>query len=224
MSDTLVIDSAQIVQWQSQQDFDYNRELVGGGTTFYEWLTGKLRELLQDIFGQMWNSSFTSMFLVLLGVLALTAIGLYLWRYHPGLFKGKDSLPAADSEGEDTIYGVDFETSIRQAVGRADWREAIRLRYLQTLKALSDNGQIDWQPFKTPTQYVREMSLPQPLPRRGEVPTATQQLTPNTSPARAAAMRALTAHFLRVRYGNFPATQELYEEVCDLRKEVDHGA
>ena len=219
MSDTLVIDSAQIVQWQSQQDFDYNRELVGGGTTFYEWLMGKLRELLQDIFGQMWNSSFTSMFLVLLGVTVLAAIGLYLWRYHPSLFRGKDSLQTADGEEEDTIYGVDFEASIRQAVGRADWREAIRLRYLQTLKALSDNGQIDWQPFKTPTQYVREMaSLPhQPTPN-------TQHPTPNTLPARAAAMRALTTHFLRVRYGNFPATQELYDEVCDLRKEVDHGA
>ena len=43
MSDTLVIDSVQITQWQSQRDFDYNRELVGDDMTFYEWLIQKIR-------------------------------------------------------------------------------------------------------------------------------------------------------------------------------------
>ena len=212
MPDTLVIDSVRIAQWQSQHDFDYNRELVGDDTTFTEWLLMKLNELLGKIFGM--DNGLASWILVLLALLVLAFIGLYIWRHHPGLFQRKESLQADDTETEDTIYGVDFEGSIRQAVSREDWREAIRLRYLQTLKTLTDSGQIDWQPYKTPTQYVREMaSLPQPLPRRGEV---------SGGPARSAAFRALTSHFLRVRYGNFPATHELYDEVCDLRKEVTH--
>ena len=31
MQDTLVIDTLQIAQWQGQPDYDYNREMVGGG-------------------------------------------------------------------------------------------------------------------------------------------------------------------------------------------------
>ena len=57
MPDTLVIDSAQIAQWQAQQDFDYNRELVGGGMTFTEWLMMQVREFLNDIFGGAVNST-----------------------------------------------------------------------------------------------------------------------------------------------------------------------
>ena len=49
MSDTLVIDSVQIARWQAQNDFDYNRELVGGGMTFTQWLTMQLNELLDRI-------------------------------------------------------------------------------------------------------------------------------------------------------------------------------
>lgn len=215
MSDTLVIDSVQITQWQSQRDFDYNRELVGDDMTFYEWLIQKIRELMGEIFGQMWNSTFGTMLLVLLALLVLGLIGLYLWRKHPGLFQRKDSMQNEDAEGEDTIYGVDFEADIRQAVSHEDWREAIRLCYLQALKALSDEGRIDWQPFKTPTQYVYEFEASSSL---ASVP---DNLT--VGAANPAAFRTLTAHFLRVRYGNFNATRELYDEVCRLRKEVNHG-
>ena len=95
---------------------------------------------------------------------------------------------------EDTIYGIDFDAIISQALGREDYREAIRMIYLRTLKALSDSQQIDWQPFKTPSQYVREFD--------------------------AAAFRTLTSHFLRVRYGYFEATRQLCDEVEQLGKEV----
>ena len=60
----------------------------------------------------------------------------------------------------------------------------MRLLYLQTLKQLSDAERIDWQLYKTPTQYLNEVRLP--------------------------AFRQLTNHFLRVRYGNFEATEELF--------------
>ena len=86
--------------------------------------------------------------------------------------------------GEDTIYGVDFAERIADALARTDYREAVRLLYLQTLKQLSDGKRIDWQLYKTPTQYIYEVRLP--------------------------AFRQMTNHFLRVRYGNFEATETLF--------------
>ena len=43
---------------------------------------------------------------------------------------------------EDTIYGVDFSGGIADALSRSDYREAVRLLYLQTLKQLSDAARI----------------------------------------------------------------------------------
>lgn len=72
-----------------------------------------------------------------------------------------------------------------------------RLLYLQTLKQLSDEKRIDWQLYKTPTQYVYEVRMP--------------------------AFRQLTNHFLRVRYGNFEATEALFHVMQSLQEEVKKG-
>ena len=98
---------------------------------------------------------------------------------------------------EDTIYGVDFSGGIADALSRSDYREAVRLLYLQTLKRLSDAARIEWQPYKTPTQYLYEVRLP--------------------------AFRQLTNHFLQVRYGNFEATEELFREMQALQEEIEKG-
>ena len=195
MKDTLVIDSAQIAQWQTQQDFDYNRELVGGGMTFTEWMMAQINELLHDLFGQAWRNDYTWWALAIVGAVLVGIVVWYVWRFHPGLFMRQRDERTYE-EMEDTIYGIDFDAIISQAVGREDYREAIRMVYLRTLKALSDSQKIDWQPFKTPSQYVREFD--------------------------AAAFRTLTSHFLRVRYGYFEATRQLYDEVENLGKEVPH--
>jgi hypothetical protein len=193
LKDTLVIDSAQIAQWQTQQDFDYSRELAGGGMTFTEWMMAQINELLRDLFGQAWRSDYTWWGLAIVGAVVV-GIGIwYVWRFHPGLFMRQRDERTYE-EMEDTIYGIDFDAIISQALGREDYREAIRMIYLRTLKALSDSQQIDWQPFKTPSQYVREFD--------------------------AAAFRTLTSHFLRVRYGYFEATRQLCDEVEQLGKEV----
>ena len=75
--------------------------------------------------------------------------------------------------------------------------KAVRLLYLQTLKRLSDEKRIDWQPYKTPTQYINEVRIP--------------------------VFRQLTNHFLRVRYGNFEATEELFNSMKSLQEEIGKG-
>ena len=101
----------------------------------------------------------------------------------------KSSNAALDYElEEDTIYDVDFTAVLAAAEQHGDWRQVVRLLYLQTLRLLNDAGRIDWQPSKTPAQYVREV---------GE-----QSFT------------GLSHHFVRIRYGNFEAT----EAVCQTMK------
>ena len=77
------------------------------------------------------------------------------------------------------------------ATQQGDYRGAVRWVYLQTLRYLSDAHQIDWQLYKTPTQYEYE--------------------------CREESFRELTNHFLRVRYGHFEADASLLDEVCILQ-------
>ena len=111
--------------------------------------------------------------------------------------KGEHEEPLDYDVEEDTIYGVNFEADIKQALQASDYRQAVRLRYLQTLKYLEDEGKIDWQPSKTPSQYVRQVNMP--------------------------AFTTLSRHFINVRYGNYEVTAELYEQVKALQDEIMKG-
>ena len=118
-----------------------------------------------------------------------------MWKKNPRLFRraDDDGSPDYDVE-EDTIYGIDFDAEIDQAFQQHDYRQAVRLLYLQTLKQLSDAGRIDWQPSKTPMQYARQMND--------------------------AAFRELSNHFIRVRYGNFEATEPLFQQMRQLQQSI----
>ena len=85
------------------------------------------------------------------------------------------------------VYGIDFDKEIAAAVGRGDYREAVRLRYLQCLKFLSDHEVIDWRIYKTPAQYTREYKQ--------------------------AAFTQLTRTYVLVRYGDRDANQSVLDGI-----------
>ena len=174
-ADTLVCDTAQIALWQSDPAYNYNRELITPEMNIFEWISRQFGELMRKIFGSRFAEEYSGLILVCIAILLL--------------------LPYTVEE--DTIYGVDFPGGIAEALSRQNYREAVRLLYLQTLKQLSDAERIDWQLYKTPTQYINEVRLP--------------------------AFRQLTNHFLRVRYGNFEATEELFRVMQALQEEIGKG-
>lgn len=196
-ADTLVCDTTQIAVWQSDPLYDYNRELITPEINVFEWFSRQFGELLRKIFGNRLLEEYSGLILICIAILILLLICWFVYKKRPELFmrSRKNVLPYTVEE--DTIYGVDFQGGIAEAVSHYDYREAIRLLYLQTLKQLSDQGRIDWQLYKTPTQYINEVRIP--------------------------AFRQLTNHFLRVRYGNFEATETLFHTMRALQEEIGKG-
>lgn len=196
-TDTLVCDTAQIALWQSDPAYNYNRELITPELNLFEWISKQFGEFMRKIFGSRFAEEYSGLILICIAIIILLLIIWFVYRKRPELFmrSRKNALPY--TVGEDTIYGVDFSGGITDALSRQDYREAVRLLYLQTLKQLSDAERIDWQPYKTPTQYLTEVRLP--------------------------AFRQLTNHFLRVRYGNFEATEELFRTMQTLQEEIRKG-
>ena len=186
--DTLVCDSARVVAWQQDSAFDYNRELIDPQQSILQWLFERLMEFLGEVINSALNYEISWQFITVCCVLLVGIISWLLYKYKPSLFGRSKKEDQLDYELEDdNIYGIDFETAIAEALARQDYREAVRLKYLQTLKQLTEGGHIDWQLHKTPTQYTYEF--------------------PHEDFLR------MTRHFLRIRYGNFDATPEIYEDV-----------
>lgn len=199
-ADTLVYDSLSIADLQTLPEYDYNRELITPEVNLMAWLNMWMGKLLQKIFGSKFAEEYTGIILFILFAIVILLIIWFVYKKRPELFmRSKKSMPYRVEE--DTIYGVDFDKEIDAAFSRNDYRETVRLLYLQTLKQLSDDEAIDWQPYKTPTEYIYEVK----------------------NNALKVPFRELTGRFLRVRYGNFEATETLFREMQVLQREIRKG-
>lgn len=196
-ADTLVCDTAQIALWQSNPAYAYNRELITPEINVLEWLAQGFHRLLRKFFGSHFATEYSEIILVGIGIVLLLLLVWFLYKKRPELFMRTSKKGLSYTTEEDTIYGVDFHGGIANALAGQNYREAIRLLYLQTLKRLSDEGKIDWQLYKTPTQYIYEVRTP--------------------------VFRQLTNHFLRVRYGNFDASESLFNIMQELQQEIVKG-
>ncbi len=187
------------------QGHDYNRSLVGDslvagqrpdeiGLEDYDPQSG----IMADFFNHLVNflSDVPVWVYVIIGVVVFSLI-LY-WMYRSNLFykdTASDKDPLDDSD--DDIYAVDIDSDLDAARQRLDFPAIVRLVYLSTLRKLDEGHLIDWRIYKTPTQYAGEFTHP--------------------------AFATMTRHFLRVRYGKFPATQELCDEMDALSRELEKG-
>ena len=117
-TDTLVCDTTQLAVWQSDADYNYNRELIAPEVNIFEWLNRWFGEILQSIFGSQFAEDYSKTILISVAVLMLLLIGWFIYKKNPAIFirSRKNALPY--SVGEDTIYGVDFALKIASSPPR----------------------------------------------------------------------------------------------------------
>lgn len=148
-SDTLVIDTARLQVWRRDDDYAYGRELVPSQDSLMDWVAKRLNEFFENIFGSNFYQDHHDTLWICIGLAALGAVLAFLLWKHPELFaRSGRKKPMEYEVTEDTIYGVDFPSEIEKALENENFREALRLMYLQTLKSLSDYHQIEWQPSR----------------------------------------------------------------------------
>ena len=191
-TDTLQLNQELLTALQSDPQYNYDSELAGGSESLLEWLRRVIIEWINNQFDVVLEDDVVNYILIGMGALLVLFLAYLYWRFRPKLFVrggNEDDIPY--DVQEDTIYGVDFEADIAKALRDNDYRQAVRLIYLQTLLHLQNASLIDWQPSKTPVQYMRQVNNP--------------------------AFTAMSHHFVRVRYGNFEASKELFDEMKELQ-------
>lgn len=92
---------------------------------------------------------------------------------------------------EENIFSLDYSKNIQQAVAHGDYRSAVRLLFLQTLKQMHEQGIIRYAPEATNAEYVRQI-----------------QAKPQY-----AGFHELSTVFDYAWYGNFPVGQEKFEHI-----------
>ena len=198
-ADTIIYDAHKIADYQADKRYDYDSQLDLPEYSWFDAIASWFNRLLNSIFSGSFEKNVTTPVMIILFIVAVLIVLYFLYKKRPELFmRSKKNTPLPYDIEEVNIHGINFDKEISSALKSGDYRLAIRFTYLQTLRFLYDNQQIDWQIHKTPTEYLYEIKN-----KNMKLP-----------------FRDLTNRFLQVRYGNYSASSELYEVVIDLQAQI----
>lgn len=192
-------DQTVIENFKSDADFIYEQP-PETRPNFIKMLFVKLFSWLASVLGSEGGAWIVIIVIVIVGVVG---IGFALY----GIFGIGKTIPIYSKEVDDlayevkdeNIHEVNFAIEIDKAVEQKDFRRAIRLMYLYTLKLLSNNEIIHWLPSKTNHDYQYEIQ-----------DKAYQQQ-----------FATLSYYFEYVWYGDFKAEIHQYEEMKNVFKGLE---
>ena len=165
---------------QTDRDYQYGRDAPPPENPlarFWEWLWRKIGAFLSSkAYQNVWQ------YVMLAAIAGLVIYLLMKAEVLDFLFPQRAQSNPLDYENlAENIHAIDFDAAVDDAVSQRNYRLAVRLLYLQTLKRLTDAERIDYKPDKTNRQYVQEL--------------ANSPLQPD--------FESLTRQFEFVWYGNF---------------------
>jgi hypothetical protein len=145
----------------SDEEYKFDRVITSPQSPwdrFWEWLA----HLIGDLFDNKTGSIVIEIFQYLVIIAAVIIIVILVTKKNArSLFYGEGKKTDLNfKELEENISTTDFEKLIREAVEKKDYRKAIRLYFLKTLKHLSEKELINWKPDKTNFDYYLELSDP----------------------------------------------------------------
>lgn len=101
----------------------------------------------------LFNTLIYLIIIVLVGVLLYT----FVRDYQSFKVDKKVSKSNFDLDEIEDIAEVDFESALKDALAKNDFRLAIRIQYLMSLQKLTSKGYITWAKDKTNRHYVQEV-------------------------------------------------------------------
>lgn len=130
------------------------QEGVSWISLFWKWY----RHVLEQLFGKSGAQQINNWMPWILLVLVLLLIGWVVTKAQRNSIltssSGGKAIRLYEGESLDTF---NFAAAIQKAEAKGDFREAIRLIFLQNLKTLQDQGVIQWKKDKTNHDYLREV-------------------------------------------------------------------
>ena len=180
-----------IEKLKQDKDFQYSRykePVKSIWERFWDWVWYKITQIMSTRSGRY--TVYT--FLIILAVAVLTFFIFKMVGMDGGKLFGRKGEATLDyNVTSDNIHEISFDNAIENAIASGNFRLAVRLLYLQSLKRLSDKGLIEWKIDKTNSDYIHEV-----------VNTSLHSL-----------FRQLTNVFEYIWYGEMNITKEDFERL-----------
>jgi hypothetical protein len=199
------LDSAALEKYSNDPDFDYTHEKnlpqQSWWDRFWSWFWAQIAKLFSRIPGG--GNAVPAIKYLLIGALAFAIIYVLLRLLKVDLLrlfgkrKNDDGIPY--TEFAENIHDINFDESINKALADKNYRLAVRLLYLRSLKRLNDAGLIHWRMEKTNLAYLNEIENPD-----------YKQL-----------FGALTVRFEYVWYGDFQINGDAYQRIDTMFREFN---
>ena len=184
-------DLQKIKAYSTEQDFIYDDAApieTSWWDRFWRWFW--------NLFGRVFSGKYSGSFLKY--AVIFTAAGLVIFAVIKligldiKIFAGKSkTIDVPYNESLENIHEINFNEEIEKAVANGNYRLAVRLLYLLSLKLLNDKELINWQPEKTNQTYIGEI----------------------TDPNRKREFSALTLQFEYIWYGEFFIDKDSFSTV-----------
>lgn len=148
----------ELQEFKKDKEFYYdslNNLSRGLWERFWDWVWWRFNEIMRTKNGR------TTVWTILIG-LGIAAIVFFVIKVMGmsggGLFArdGRNGL-LYTTDTED-INRISFDDAIKEAIENRNFRMAVRLLYLQSLKHLADKGYIHWQLNKSNNDYITEVA------------------------------------------------------------------
>ncbi|MBC3540947.1 DUF4129 domain-containing protein [Rufibacter sediminis] len=151
-------DPQKLQELRESKDFQYGQD-IRPDMSFWERFWRKIGDYLSQMLSGTSYDGFWKYVLYAIAIGTTVFVILKLLQVDfVGLFSRKSAAAAITYETyRENIHEIDFDALLAEAEAQGDYRRAIRLQYLRTLKLLTDQGLIDWKPGKTNRSYVSEL-------------------------------------------------------------------
>lgn len=150
-------DAATLKAYKAQKEFTYDDEAPVGDSLwdrFWSWFW----KLVDRIFGNRVSGNVVKYLIIAAFVALLAFIIAKLSGINLMMFaKRSKAVTVPYHEAEENIHELNFAEEIEKATTAGNYRLAIRLFYLLSLKKLSDRQLIHWLPEKTNQHYLEEL-------------------------------------------------------------------
>lgn len=151
----------QLNKYRSSPDFQYisnKPEALTWWDRVKQWFFQKLVDIIQ--FSTETNLGKTILILLAIAFIIYAAYKM-IGADKTGLWAKKNPESVFQDLTDENIHTIDFDRLINDAAAENNYRLAIRLWYLKTLKNLSGKNFISWKPGKTNYEYVAELEQTQ---------------------------------------------------------------
>ncbi|MDB5191401.1 MAG: hypothetical protein JWQ96_964 [Segetibacter sp.] len=143
---------------KKDSDFDYQKMIEPPKSLwqrFWSWFWSQMRDIMRTKKGRV---TLWAIFIVFGLAVILYFVFKVMKMNKAGLF-GRRAGSGLDYDiSTEDINQISFDEAIREAIEDRNYRLAVRLMYLKSLKLLADRGLIDWKENKTNTEYLSELS------------------------------------------------------------------